>query len=136
MIASRAIGRIGDMVGEEVMLTVEDFREKGAVGAVKDAVADAGDLLIDGASWMIGWVRGDPPEEFDETSEARNEDAEKALSQGPSGAAYGMAQASPTGGINAVWVMPEDADPATLEEVTGQRSAQWSAPGVPAGIQP
>ena len=29
---------------------VKDFKEKGAVGAVKDAVADAGDILIDGVS--------------------------------------------------------------------------------------
>ena len=28
----------------------QDFKEKGAVGAVKDAVADAGDILIDGVS--------------------------------------------------------------------------------------
>ena len=34
----------------EVLLTVEDFKEKGPVGAVKDAVADAGDILIDGVS--------------------------------------------------------------------------------------
>merc|ERR1719486_877413 len=48
-----------------MMLTVEDFREKGAVGAVKDAVADAGDILIDGVSGLVGWIRGDPPLEDD-----------------------------------------------------------------------
>lgn len=74
MLAKRAVGRLGDMIGEEVMLTVEDFREKGAVGAVKDAVADAGDILIDGVSGIIGWVRGDPPLE-DESVAA--EDATK-----------------------------------------------------------
>ena len=70
--AKRAVGRLGDMVGEEVMLTVEDFKEKGAVGAVKDAVADAGDILIDGVSGIIGWIRGDPPaeEESEKTTAA------------------------------------------------------------------
>ena len=31
----------------------QDFKEKGAVGAVKDAVADAGDILIDGVSGRL-----------------------------------------------------------------------------------
>ena len=31
----------------------QDFKEKGAVGAVKDAVADAGDILIDGVSGAL-----------------------------------------------------------------------------------
>lgn len=140
-IAKKAVGRLGDMVGEEVMLTVEDFREKGAVGAVKDAVADAGDILIDGVSGLIGWIRGDPPPEDDEEAE-KAEDATKALSNGPAGAAYGISQASPTGGINAVWVMPDEADPATLAMLTTQAgaasglAAQQADPRVPKNIQP
>eukprot|EP00913_Durusdinium_trenchii_P009057 g8516.t1 len=81
-VAKRAVRNLGDMVGEEVALTVQDFKEKGAVGAVKDAV----------------------------------------LANGPRGAAYGVSQASPTGGINAVWVMPEEADPATLAELAAKSS--------------
>lgn len=135
-IAKRAVGRLGDMVGEEVMLTVEDFKEKGAVGAVKDAVADAGDILIDGVSGLIGWIRGDaPPEEESE----KTEDATKALSNGPSGAAYGISQASPTGGINAVWVMPEEADPQALAQLSSQAGSlvhQQADPRVPKNIQP
>lgn len=123
--AKRAVGRLGDMLGEEVMLTVEDFKEKGAVGAVKDAVADAGDILIDGVSGIFGWLRGDSLEE--EPNEAA-EDAEKVLAHGPGGAAYGISQASPTGGINAVWIMPEDADPNMLAELRQQQP--------PPGVQP
>jgi len=134
--AKKAIGRLGDMVGEEVMLTVEDFKEKGAVGAVKDAVADAGDILIDGVSGIIGWIRGDPPPE---DSPESTEDATRALSNGPSGAAYGISQASPTGGINAVWVMPDEADPsalASLAQQSGGLMPQQNDPRVPKNIQP
>eukprot|EP00930_Biecheleria_cincta_P014864 TRINITY_DN12600_c4_g1_i1.p1 TRINITY_DN12600_c4_g1~~TRINITY_DN12600_c4_g1_i1.p1 ORF type:complete len:523 (-),score=124.65 TRINITY_DN12600_c4_g1_i1:124-1692(-) len=132
--AKKAVGRLGEMVGEEVMLTVEDFREKGAVGAVKDAVADAGDILIDGVSGIIGWIRGDPPGE-EENEKA--EDATKALSFGPNGAAYGISQASPTGGINAVWVMPEEADPAAMAQLAAQGGGNMvNDPRVPKNIQP
>mmetsp|Transcript_16264 Transcript_16264/g.37524 ORF Transcript_16264/g.37524 Transcript_16264/m.37524 type:complete len:392 (-) Transcript_16264:156-1331(-) len=135
-VAKRAVGNLGDMLGEEVMLTVQDFKEKGAVGAVKDAVADAGDILIDGVSSIFGWVRGDPPEE-DESAAA--DDAAKVLSQGPRGAAYGVSQASPTGGINAVWVMPEEADPSTMAQLMAEQRQEQQRSGagaVPPGIQP
>lgn len=119
------------------MLTVEDFREKGAVGAVKDAVADAGDILIDGVAGLIGWIRGDPPVEEESTA---SEEASKVLANGPSGAAYGISQASPTGGINAVWVMPDEADPATLAQLAAQAQPGWASqmtdPRVPKNIQP
>jgi len=135
-VAKKAVGRLGNIVGEEVMLTVEDFREKGAVGAVKDAVADAGDILIDGVAGLVGWIRGDPPPEEEDPAA---EDATKALSQGPAGAAYGISQASPTGGINAVWVMPEEADPATLAQLSAEQSAAFAQqhdPRIPKNIQP
>ena len=77
----------------------EIWKEKGAIGAVTDAVLDAGDLLIDGATGIFGWLRGDAPPEDDGPVGA---DAARALSNGPSGAAYGISQASPTGGVNAV----------------------------------
>lgn len=132
--AKKVMGRLGDMVGEEVMLTVEDFKEKGAVGAVKDAVADAGDILIDGVSGIIGWIRGEPPPEEDNE---KAEDATKALAYGPNGAAYGISQASPTGGINAVWVMPEEADPAALAQLASQQGVHSvNDPRVPKNIQP
>jgi len=138
-VAKRAVSNLGSMLGEEVLLTVDDFRQKGAVGAVKDAVADAGDLLIDGVTGVFGWLRGDPPAEEEDSENA--EKAQNALTQGPAGAAYGVSQASPTGGINAVWVMPEEADPAMLAELASQArsNAQPSAfnqvPGGPT-IQP
>jgi len=123
-VAKRAVGRLGDIVGEEVLLTVEDFRDKGAVGAVKDAVADAGDILIDGVAAIVGWVRGDPPIEPEDADLEHNEMATHALSRGPAGAAYGVTQASPTGGINAVWVMPEEADPAALAQLVLQQQVE------------
>lgn len=129
-VAKRAVRNLGDMVGEEVAMTVQDFKEKGAVGAVKDAVADAGDILIDGVSGIVGWLRGDPIEEEDTKA---SEDAQKVLANGPRGAAYGVSQASPSGGINAVWVMPEEADPATLAELA---SKSGNPPYAPSNIQP
>jgi len=140
-VAKRAVGNLGSMLGEEVLLTVEDFKQKGAVGAVKDAVADAGDILIDGVAGIFGWIRGDPPPEEEDDDKAQS--AASALTQGPAGAAYGVSQASPTGGINAVWVMPEEADPSTLAELAvqsrgpaaGPSQAPFAVPGGPV-IQP
>merc|ERR1719498_2172276 len=60
-VTKKVVGRLGDMLGEEVQMTVEDFREKWAVLAVKDAVLDAGDLIVDGVSFLAGLVRGDDP---------------------------------------------------------------------------
>eukprot|EP00929_Paragymnodinium_shiwhaense_P057800 TRINITY_DN2894_c1_g2_i1.p1 TRINITY_DN2894_c1_g2~~TRINITY_DN2894_c1_g2_i1.p1 ORF type:complete len:440 (+),score=131.81 TRINITY_DN2894_c1_g2_i1:71-1390(+) len=140
-VTKKVISNAGSMLGEEIALTVQDFKEKGAVGAVKDAVVDAGDILIDGAASIFGWLRGDPPQEDDEDTEKKAEDASKVLEHGPAGAAYGMQQASPTGGINAVWVMPEDADPAMLAEVAQQEAQKRSSAGAfqppkGMGIQP
>lgn len=129
-VAKRVANNLGGMLGEEVMLTVQDFKEKGAVGAVKDAVADAGDILIDGVAGVFGWIRGDPPPEEEDDSETA-QTAANVLAQGPSGAAYGVSQASPTGGINAVWVMPDEADPAQLAEL-----ARQAKPSGPSNIQP
>ena len=53
------------------------------------------------------------------------EDATKALAYGPNGAAYGISQASPTGGINAVWVMPEEADPQALAQLATQQGGRF-----------
>jgi len=138
-IAKRVTKNLGAMVGEELVLTVQDFREKGAVSAVKDAVFDAGDILIDGVSSVFGWLRGDPPLEEDDNE--KTEAAQSALTNAPRGAAYGISQASPTGGINAVWVMPEEADPATMAQLAAQQAPSGIQPyqpysGIPAGIQP
>ena len=86
------------------------------------------------------------------------QDAQKVLANGPRpghaelarnrrGAAYGVSQASPSGGINAVWVMPEafqwcsrallgqEADPATLAELASKSSGGNPA-YAPKNIQP
>jgi len=129
-IAKRAVDNVGSWVGEELVLTVQDFKEKGAVGALKDATIDAGDMLIDGVASVFGWIRGDPPQE-EEIDEKHADDAQKVLENAPRGAAYGLTQASPTGGINAVWVMPDEADPTVLAQLAAEKA---SAP--PGGIQP
>lgn len=143
-VAKRAAGRLGAWVGEEMVMTVQDFKEKGAVGALKDATLDAGDMLIDGVAGVFGWIRGDPPPQ-EELDEKHSEDAQKILANAPAGAAYGVSQASPTGGINAVWVMPHEADPATLAQLAAEKAAAAPPPGiqpymgsssVPPGIQP
>lgn len=128
-IAKRAAGRLGSLVGEELVLTVQDFREKGAVGAVKDAVFDAGDLLVDGVASVFGWIRGDPPPQ-EEADDQTAEDAQRVLTNAPPGAVYGVSQASPSGGINAVWVMPQDADPAMLAQLAAQEASTRTASGV------
>jgi len=129
--AKRALGAAKDAVAKDVALTVQEFKEKGAVGVVKDTVAgtvaDAGGVLIGGVSGIVGWVRGTAPvEEQNENTK----DATKKLSNGPSDAAYGVSQASRTGGINAVWVMPNEADPQTLATLASQQG------GMPKNIQP
>lgn len=42
-----------DSVKNEISATVQDFKEKGAVGAMKDAVLDAGDLVYTGATTAV-----------------------------------------------------------------------------------
>jgi len=41
-----------------VLSTVDDFRTKGAVGTLRDAVLDAGDIATDAGSWLVGGVTG------------------------------------------------------------------------------
>merc|ERR1719399_1828792 len=66
--AKKVVGNLGNMLGDEISMTVDDFKKKGAIGTVTDTLADAGDLLIDGASWLIGRARGEEalPPEMDE----------------------------------------------------------------------
>ncbi|CAE8582221.1 unnamed protein product [Polarella glacialis] len=52
--AGQAAVFVADSVGD----MIDDFREKGAVGAVKDATIDALDLVLDGVDTIWGWVAG------------------------------------------------------------------------------
>lgn len=51
-------GQVAEFVGDSVGDMVDDFREKGAVGALKDATVDALDLVLDGVDAIWGWVAG------------------------------------------------------------------------------
>mmetsp|Transcript_6594 Transcript_6594/g.13523 ORF Transcript_6594/g.13523 Transcript_6594/m.13523 type:complete len:376 (-) Transcript_6594:89-1216(-) len=51
-------GQVADFVGDSIGDMVDDFREKGAVGALKDASVDALDLVLDGVDTIWGWVAG------------------------------------------------------------------------------
>lgn len=53
-IAGQAAEFVADSIGD----MVDDFKEKGAVGAVKDATIDALDLVLDGVDTIWGWVAG------------------------------------------------------------------------------
>lgn len=51
-------GQVAEFVGDSIGDMVDDFREKGAVGALKDATVDALDLVLDGVDAIWGWVAG------------------------------------------------------------------------------
>jgi len=51
-------GQVGEFIGDSIGDMVDDFREKGAVGALKDATVDALDLVLDGVDAVWGWVAG------------------------------------------------------------------------------
>lgn len=51
-------GQVAEFVGDSIGDVVDDFREKGAVGALKDATIDALDLVLDGVDAVWGWVVG------------------------------------------------------------------------------
>ncbi|CAE7568020.1 unnamed protein product [Symbiodinium natans] len=51
-------GQAADFVADSIGDMVDDFKEKGAVGALKDATVDALDLVLDGVDTIWGWVAG------------------------------------------------------------------------------
>mmetsp|Transcript_87369 Transcript_87369/g.151267 ORF Transcript_87369/g.151267 Transcript_87369/m.151267 type:complete len:373 (-) Transcript_87369:51-1169(-) len=51
-------GQVTEFVADSIGDMVDDFREKGAVGALKDATLDALDLMLDGVDAVWGWVAG------------------------------------------------------------------------------
>mmetsp|Transcript_8970 Transcript_8970/g.19803 ORF Transcript_8970/g.19803 Transcript_8970/m.19803 type:complete len:461 (-) Transcript_8970:200-1582(-) len=58
------IDKVAGFVGDALADTVDDFRDKGAIGAVKDGMADAADLIADGLSsvWTMFSGRRNQPE--------------------------------------------------------------------------
>lgn len=53
-LVDKVAGFVGDAVGD----TIDDFRDKGAVGAVRDGLADAADLILDGVGAVWGFLGG------------------------------------------------------------------------------
>eukprot|EP00435_Cladocopium_sp_Y103_P026751 s148_g6.t1 len=53
-LVNEMVGFVGDAVAD----TVDDFREKGAVGAVRDGIADAADLIFDSVNSVWGLLGG------------------------------------------------------------------------------
>lgn len=51
-------GQVAEFVGDSIGDMVDDFRDKGAVGALKDATVDALDLVLDGVDAIWGFVAG------------------------------------------------------------------------------
>lgn len=58
---------------EEISATVDDFREKGAIGTLKDAALDAKDITAETGGWLWGgvkdWVAEEPAEQGGQTRE-------------------------------------------------------------------
>jgi len=52
------VNKVGEFVADSIGDMVDDFKEKGAVGALKDATVDALDLVLDGVDGVWGWVVG------------------------------------------------------------------------------
>ncbi|EEQ98156.1 hypothetical protein Pmar_PMAR001971 [Perkinsus marinus ATCC 50983] len=63
--ASTVLHGAADYVGDAIYDVVLDYREKGAVGTLRDATLDAADLVADGLETAAGWMRdmlaGSPP---------------------------------------------------------------------------
>jgi len=66
--AKGMVNKVAGFVGDAVADTVDDFREKGAAGALRDGVADAADLLLDGvgAIWSFLGGRKNAPQQQEE----------------------------------------------------------------------
>lgn len=56
--ANGVAGHAAEFVADSIGDMVDDFREKGAVTALKDATVDALDLVLDGVDTIWGWVAG------------------------------------------------------------------------------
>mmetsp|Transcript_67547 Transcript_67547/g.156784 ORF Transcript_67547/g.156784 Transcript_67547/m.156784 type:complete len:524 (-) Transcript_67547:168-1739(-) len=47
-----------NILKEEVLGTVDDFRQKGALGALRDAALDTKDMALDASGWLVDGVKG------------------------------------------------------------------------------
>jgi len=69
--AAGFVNEVVGFVGDAVADTVDDFREKGAVGAVKDGIADAADLIRDSVVSVWGFLGGRKVREQQQAKQTR-----------------------------------------------------------------
>jgi len=88
-------GQVGDFVADSIGDMVDDFREKGAVGALKDATIDALDLVLDGVDTVWGWVAGRSDADQPRICQPSGPTAVGSVPGMPSGMAYGTGSFQP-----------------------------------------
>lgn len=112
-VAQRAVGRLSEMIVEDVEGTFNDISENGLSATVKKQMSSVADCAHQELEAIVGWWRGETKEPPAVAG------VEEKLSQlgGATGAAYGMTAKTATGGVQAVWVLPDAADPGVLESL-------------------
>jgi len=121
-VATRAMSRLTGIIVDDANTTLKDISEKGLTTTVTEQTSEAIDVINESLTSLVGWWRGEPPPP--ETPEVVGSAAEILVQGGGvTGAAYGVTKQTATGGIQAVWVLPEDANPSTvaaLASIEGQ----------------
>jgi len=113
--AERALAQAGNIVSDSLEGLSENIQNDGVVEATIEAVGNVGEAWGRGLGAAMAWLQGEDRPDCEKTGQAT-----MALGIGPQGAAYGVTKTSAGGGINAVWVMPEDAS--EPKEPTGKFS--------------
>eukprot|EP00931_Biecheleriopsis_adriatica_P004696 TRINITY_DN106326_c0_g1_i1.p1 TRINITY_DN106326_c0_g1~~TRINITY_DN106326_c0_g1_i1.p1 ORF type:complete len:460 (-),score=125.48 TRINITY_DN106326_c0_g1_i1:36-1415(-) len=72
-LVDQVAGFVGDAVGD----TIDDFKEKGAVGAVKDGIADAADIIMDSVSSVWGFLGGRKVREQQQAVQRKQQERER-----------------------------------------------------------
>ncbi|CAK0865023.1 unnamed protein product [Prorocentrum cordatum] len=131
-------GQAAEFVADSIGDMVDDFREKGAVGALKDATIDALDLVLDGVDSIWGWVAG------------KSDDKDTRICQ-PAGQVPGIAGGNQYGQFGGAqgFAPPASAAPSSASNayaaafgggVVGANNpvmvAGLQAPGMPGGVAP
>jgi len=95
--ANGVVDQVAEFVGDSVGDMVDDFKEKGAVGALKDATIDALDLVLDGVDAVWGWVAG------------KSDDQAPRICQPVAGGAGTLPMPPPTSALRPVGNVPQSA---------------------------
>jgi len=135
-VATRAMSRLTGIIVDDANTTLKDISEKGLTTTVTEQTSDAIDVINESLTSLVGWWRGEPPPQ--ETPEVVESAAEILVQGGGvTGAAYGVTTQTATGGIQAVWVLPEDANPSTvaaLASIEGQPEDVAACASVTEGV--